>query len=253
LTETSRQNFRAFFPVITMPAKSNSYQIENMLQSLKKSLLKADAKIEEIVQFGSSVYAPSLARDIDLMVVTQNKKPDDFYWDAVADCPMAVDVFVLEPGERIGNTLAWGIGGAGRLIYGDGEIIRRKVEEVPVPTYDDARQALLNADDYLTIARNTTEQARRDMHYRTAFNTLFAAARLAAMTYLNTEETRWGGLRRNLPPNFAKRFRRIIDTLHIQYFYDGEYPIGNEEAVFSGWRRVVERFINDLESASSST
>jgi len=236
-------------PILAMYTKRNSFQIQNMLQSLKESLLKADAKIEEIVQFGSSVYAPQLALDIDILVVTQKKRRFDIYWDAVADCPMNVDVIVVQKDGKIGDRIAWAIGGMGKLIYGDGEIVKRMVKEMPVPTYDEARQVLLNADDYLAVARNTTELTRREGHYRTAFNTLFDAARLAVMTYLNTEETRWGDLRKNLPPRFARRFRRIVNTLHVKYFYHSEYPRGSEEAEFGRWKRIVERFINDLETA----
>ena len=215
--------------------------------------MKADAKIEEIVQFGSSVYAPQLALDIDILVVTPKKRRDDIYWDAVADCPMNVDVIVVQEEESIGDRIAWAIGGMGKLIHGDGEIVKRMVEEMPVPTYEVARQVLLNADDYLEVAHNTTDLPRREGHYRTAFNTLFDAARLAVMTYLNTEETRWGDLRRNLPSRFARRFRRIVNTLHVQYFYQGEYPRWNEEAEYRRWRQIVERFINDLEAASLIT
>jgi hypothetical protein len=34
----------------------------------------------------------------------------------------------------------------------------------------------------------------RETHHRNAFNSLFDAARLAAMAFLLTEETRWGVL-----------------------------------------------------------
>jgi len=240
--------------------RRNLSEIQNILQSLKESLLKADAKIEEIVQFGSSVYAPQSALDIDILVVTPKKKRDDIYWDAVADCPMNVDIIVVQEDEKIGDRIAWGIGGMGKLIYGDGEILKRMVEEMPVPTYEQAKQTIQNAQYYFQGGIIATEEYQRNGHYRTAFNTLFDAARLAVMTYLNTEETRWGdpslrsraGLRRNLPSRFARRFRRIVNTLHVKYFYHSEYPRGNEEAEYRRWKRVVERFINDLETAALS-
>ena len=42
-----------------------------------KKLLDYDPDIIEIVQFGSSVYAPEQAKDIDLLIIT--KKPKDYY------------------------------------------------------------------------------------------------------------------------------------------------------------------------------
>jgi hypothetical protein len=165
---------------------------------------------------------------------------------------MNVDVIVVQKDGKIGDRIAWAIGGVGKLIYGDGEIVKRMVKEMPVPTYEQARQMIQNAQYYLQGGITATEEYQRNGHYRTAFNTLFDAARLAVMTFLNTEETRWGDLRRNLPSRFGRRFRRIVNTLHVQYFYHSEYPKGNEEAEYRRWKRIVERFINDLETAALS-
>ena len=95
-------------------------------------------------------------------------------------------------------------------------------------------------------ARHATDEGLRDVHYRTAFNALFYAARSAAMTHLNTEQTRWGGLRRGLSQRHAETFRRFIDTLHVRYFYDGEYPREDVEGEYRRWRDEVNRFIEAL-------
>ncbi|MFN3422374.1 MAG: hypothetical protein ACK40X_11700, partial [Armatimonadota bacterium] len=78
-------------------------------------------------------------------------------------------------------------------------------------------------------------------------NALFDSARMAAMAFLNTEENRWGELRRQLLKNFSQRFRRIIEQLHVAYFYHGRLP-DNVEGAFCHWRRIVERFVDDLET-----
>lgn len=124
------------------------------LNGLCKALLSADPDICSIILFGSFVYAPSLARDIDLLVTTTSRKD-------------------------------YGI--------------------------------------YLSVART------------------------AIMAYLGSEETRWERLSRVLPHRFGERFKKIVEMLHINYSYHGEYPKENVDGEFRRWRELVERFVDDLE------
>ena len=50
------------------------------LPRLCEKLIRADPDILEIFQFGSSTYAPELARDLDLLVITKSKKPYGCYF-----------------------------------------------------------------------------------------------------------------------------------------------------------------------------
>ena len=47
------------------------------------------------------------------------------------------------------------------------------------------------------------------------------------------------------------RPREIIDTLHINYGYDGNYPIDDVDEEFQRCRDLVEQFVDDLEQAAS--
>jgi hypothetical protein len=49
--------------------------------------------------------------------------------------------------------------------------------------------------------------------------------------------------------SLCDRFRRIIDTLHIQYAYAGGYPQGRAEQEYHRWRANVARLVDDLEAA----
>ena len=220
---------------------------EQQLEVLCQALLHADPDIQEIIQFGSSVYAPDLALDLDLLVTTTAQKDDDAYWDAVADYPLSVDVVVRRPGEPIGGWIALGVLATHKVLHGDGATMREVRTTMPVPTYDEARMVLQAGDQYLRNATEASDEPLRHIHYRTAFNALFDAARMAAMTYLATEETRWGELRRALPVPYAKEFRHFIETLHIAYFYHGDYPRQDVEGEFRRWRERVSRFIQALE------
>jgi hypothetical protein len=209
-------------------------------------LVRVDPDVRDVIQFGSSIYAPERARDVDLLITTLCKKDLDVYWDALGDEPSNVDLIIREPGDRIGDWIARGVCATGRVLYGDGETMKEARRDMPVPTFDQARLRLDAGDQYLEVARHATDEELRDVHYRTAFNALFDAARSAAMTYLNTEQTRWGELRRGLPQRHAEAFRRFIDTLHVRYFYDGDYPRGEVEGEYRHWRDEVNRFIEAL-------
>jgi hypothetical protein len=216
------------------------------LDVLCKALLSADADIRDIILFGSFVYAPSLARDIDLLVTTTNRKGYDIYLDAVADFPLNVDVIVRQPGENIGDRVAWGIRAVGQVLVGDGETLR-EVMKVSAPTFERARKIFSRADENLLDAQNAQDSDVKGEAYRDAFNKLFDVARNAAMAYLSSEEIRWGRLRRALPQPLEDRFRQIIDTLHISYSYHGDYPKDSTDKEFERWRDVVEQFVDDLE------
>jgi len=100
----------------------------------------------------------------------------------------------------------------------------------------------------MELAERTSDMLLKDMHVREAFNTLFHAARIASMTYLSTEVSRWGLIRRALPEPYKSEFERFIDILHIEYFYHGNYPKTRIKEEFNVWYEKVEKFINELET-----
>jgi len=67
---------------------TNDYEDRN---SLKRP------EIVEVIQFGSSVYAPEHARDVDLLIITKNPRDYDGYLDAVEEVspPFNVDIVVI--------------------------------------------------------------------------------------------------------------------------------------------------------------
>jgi hypothetical protein len=225
-------------------------EIEKWLPKICEALLEADPEIVAIVQFGSSVYAPDLALDLDLLVVTRSKKDSKVYWDAVwsSGQPFWVDVVVVEQGEQLGF-LSAAVRAFGRLVFGDKQVVQEVTKEMPVPTFDEARRVLRAGEAYLRDAAQEPDPIIRETHYRNAFNSLFDAARLAAMAFLLTEETRWGILANRLPDPFDQRFRSIIYDLHVAIFYRRELPL-DVEAEFERQRERVRQFIDDLETAS---
>jgi len=70
-----------------------------MKEGICKRLVGYDEDIVEIIQFGSSsVYAPEYARDVDLLVITKDKREYGSYLDCLADLPFDMDVVVKEVG-----------------------------------------------------------------------------------------------------------------------------------------------------------
>jgi predicted nucleotidyltransferase len=91
---------------------------EVSLQLAVKRLLEYDPDIVEVVQFGSSVYAPELSRDVDLLVITKRAREYRGYLDAVS--PLEADVIVVEVGEAVGGSLLRGFSAPSKSCTGMG-------------------------------------------------------------------------------------------------------------------------------------
>ncbi|MFN3422955.1 MAG: hypothetical protein ACK40X_14675 [Armatimonadota bacterium] len=223
------------------------------LPKLCEALLRVDKDIVAIVQFGSSVYAPNSALDLDLLIVTRNKKASEVYWDAVwgSGQPFWVDLVVVEVGEQLGF-LGAAVRAFGRLVFGSAEAVLEVTKNMPIPNFDEARRLLEVGQRYLQIAAQEQDHIIREAHYRNAFNSLFDAARLAAMAFLLTEETRWGILAKKLPEPFDQQFRAIVEDLHVAIFYQRTLPL-DIEGEFERQRERVRKFIEELEAASKKT
>lgn len=172
------------------PIEKRQDQLRQHCQTLKE----ADADLIDVIQFGSSVYAPDLARDVDLLVTTRFKKDEDLYWDAFSDLDLGVDVIVRTPDQPIGRDIAASVRLMGEVLYGNGETLKEAEIYMAVPTFDRARIILQTADN-LASAQQTNDPTIKDEFYRIAFDRLFDAARYAVMAYLNTDNSRWGQLR----------------------------------------------------------
>jgi predicted nucleotidyltransferase len=228
-----------------MTTKLAPTQTEGLLSDIVERLRQVDPNLCAIVLFGSFVWTPELARDVDVAVISTAPLPLDAYEDAVNDLPLPVDIVVLRRGEKAGRlALALRVG---VCLWGDRNALREATEEMPVPTFDEARAVLRRARDYLQMGLRQSDPVYRHMDIRNAFNALFDAARLAAMCFLDTEETRWGELRRSLPSPLNERFRRIIETLHVAYFYHGQYPHEQVADAFDRWQGEVATFVDELE------
>jgi len=215
---------------------------EGMKEVICKRLLGYDKDIVEIIQFGSSVYAPEHARDLDLLIITKDKKEYGGYLDCLADLPFDTDVVVKEVGEKLRR--AYNILGAFVILYGDGGYLKEMTKDSD-SSFEDAKAMLVAAKDYLKMGKEA-EGGVKDVHIRNSFNSLFHAARIAAMVYLAIGNARWGQIKRRLPRHYRDEFEEFINVLHIDYFYNGNYPANYEEE-FEKWYKRVEDFVRRLE------
>lgn len=232
---------------------TNIQERQTQLRRLCESLKKTDADLIDIIQFGSSVYAPELARDIDLLVTTRAKEKEEVYWDTFANLDLGADVIVRTPGQFMGKDIAASIRLMGNLLCGEGQTFQEAEDYMAVPTYDRARKSLETAEVNLATAHQKKDPVLKDEFFKIAYDRLFDAARYAVMAFLNTDDARWGQLRHLLPSPFDQEFRQIINTLHIQYGYDGNYPQNDPDGAYRKWRQTVETFIQKLEQLQPST
>ncbi|MCX7968406.1 MAG: DUF4162 domain-containing protein [Armatimonadetes bacterium] len=97
-----------------------------LLDTIVKRLLEVDGKIRSISLIGSFAWFPELARDVDIVVITESELPCDAYWEAISDLPKPVDIVVFRRGERAkGLALALR---AGVLLWGDVDDILRQLQ-----------------------------------------------------------------------------------------------------------------------------
>jgi hypothetical protein len=220
-------------------------------QRIVRALCANDPDIIEIVQFGSSVYAPRLACDLDLLILTRTKKEYGVYLDATAGYPRNVDVVVKEPSESMGADIALSILAFSKTLYGNGRTRKEATKTMAVPTFDRARNYLIMADEQMQRAPEEQKDDFRDARYRLAFDLLFDAVRYAAMTFLVLDEqTRWSELLKKLPAPFNKRFREFISYLHVQFKYQGTFPKDRVDETFQEWRGKVSAFVDALAARS---
>ena len=216
-------------------------------------LVKGDPDIAEIVQFGSSIYAPEHARDLDLLVFTRRRKDYGVYLDAACEAydelgfPYNIDVVPKEVGKPLSESLGRSVLGAYRVLYGDGGCLRRATRHLGDPTFKEARSFLRGSKEDLELARRATSEIDRDRRLRTAFDGLFHGARVASVACLSTEATRWGRVRGELPGAYREAFDEFVRVLHVRYFYEGNYPREGAEE-FQRWLRKVEEYVERLES-----
>ena len=112
--------------------------------------------------------------------MTERAEDSAVYWDALLDYD--VDLVVREPGQSVGRDMALSIRAWSRSLYGDGQTREEVLAYMAVPTYEEARKLLTLADENLALAQQAEDEFFRDQRYRGAFDTLFNAARYAAMT-----------------------------------------------------------------------
>ena len=107
-----------------------------MKERICRRLLGYDKDIVEIIQFGSSVYAPEYARDVDLLVITRRKKEYGGYLDCLDELGMDFDIVVKEEGEVLRSDFACQILGAFEILHGDGRYLAEITKDFD-PSYEE--------------------------------------------------------------------------------------------------------------------
>lgn len=187
---------------------------------------------------------------MDLLVITKDVKDYGGYLDAAnpEGSSFNTDVVVFRVGQTSGKDFIRNVLGAFKVLYGDGQQLLKYAEILGDPTFDEAKSSLRVASSLMKLSLETENQLDRDRLAREAFDALFHAARIASMVYLSAEVTRWGPIRRSLPEPHKGRFEAFINTLHVKYFYNGEYPKEKARKEFDRWFKRVDKYVHGLES-----
>jgi len=235
---------------VTAPEK------ESVLALFPNLIRQVDPDVRDVILIGSAVYAPDLARDYDLVITTRSTRDTRSLFERLLDvlneaADKPVDVILRRPGEDI-RSLALGIL-AGCILFGTDETAKEARISFEkgggtVGSFKHALTWLYTAEKNLQLAEAESNPDYKDDFYRLAFGALFHGAQEAGQTYLQSEDTRWGYIARQLPWPYDNNFREMIETLHILYSYDGKYPRDPKLArkEFDDWKEKVETFITEL-------
>lgn len=226
---------------------------KELFNQIKSHLLNYDPGIVEIIQFGSSVYAPRYATDLDLLIFTKRKKNYGGYLDSLTDLDFKfwVDLVIKGINEPLVK-LADGVLFSNKILYGDGRVLREATKNRELTTYKEAKDELKIAKEQIKNSQVKKDSIIKDRHIKHAFDSLFHAARIASMVYLSTDEKKWGEVKKGLPELHKKEFEKYISILHIKYFYDGKYPKNNVVEEFNLWYNQVKDYIKNLEKRNGS-
>jgi len=214
-----------------------------------EKLLEADNSIKEIVLFGSAIYKPDTAKDIDLIILTELDRSELLELVMDFDDIENLDVVIVNDVSEISKSLHMSILVFGVLLYGEGKIFEHIKEVIEVP--NDFKEAIA----YFGLARNDLksafkqkQQIQQEIMVSSAFNKLFDATRTGVQIFLCSEITRWGQLKKKLPAELKSKFGKIIDNCHMKYGYEKRFPTTKKEIEdeFKKWDEYVGKFINEL-------
>lgn len=217
------------------------------IDALCRSLRSCDGRLHAVLLLGSGIYAPSLARDLDLLLVSAAPRRLASYegalYGTLQDMP-APDLLVRHNDDRPG---------AMRLAIASGKVLWRRPGDVPLLSaaavtsadFTDARQRLDVAGALLSTGGcRSGDFALR--FAQEAFDTLFLAARAAVMAFLASR------VRRRLPARLRQNFEPLTEICHVRYGCEGRLPAGVEAiaAEFARWNGRARELILDAESAA---
>ena len=199
--------------VRTLPAIT-----DDLIAAIVQAFRDVDADLVAVILFGSAVYAPDLARDLDFLVITGDPKERQRYQDAAMQVARGweVDVVVGRVGEKV-RGLSGAVKAFGKVLWGEERWLWEVTKDMPIPSFDDARRTIREAEMDAQEAMRSQDAWHANSRWRSAYNWLFEAARRGAMAFLNTQESRWGVLREPSPEPFQSEFREFINALHVRF------------------------------------
>ena len=106
------------------------------------------------------------------------------------------DVVVKEVRDKLKSCFASNILGAFEILYGDRKYLYEMIKGFD-SSFGEAYAVLRKAKGDMDSVRELSEKEDKEWSIRVAFKGLFHAARVAAMTYLAVENSRWGGKKRD--------------------------------------------------------
>jgi|GEM_PF-3726512 len=205
----------------------------SLAATLCRVLRCCDGNLSAVLLVGSGVYAPRLARDLDLVLASAAPRRAAVYESAlhgVLEDKPAADILVRHADDGPGPL---------RLAIASGSVLWRRTADVPLLSAASVTPAdFVDARCRLDLAGTLMESgshASGDFAARfaqQAFETLFLASRTAVLAFLGSR------VRRRLPVDLRGRFEALTAVCHVRYGCEARLPAGRAviDAEFARWR-----------------
>jgi hypothetical protein len=231
--------------------KSEDFKI--VRKEFCKELLKIDEHIKEIIQFGSSVYAPRYAnsqccKDIDVFIFTERKKNSNEtryntrYSKNRATLQEKFKIDKLDIFDNLNrrdflSLHLYSIFGFGEVIHGSGAYIRNEIKKRPptsINVEEKITRLIYKAKNVRMIEKEEYNDEFNDNLRELYYVVIEVSGRYLSIAKLNN-------LKRNLLSSFERFYKDLYLALPLQFRSKNEFL-----KVFNYWHKEVKNYIEEL-------
>ncbi len=209
-------------------------------------MIESDSNVLEAILYGSSVYRPETARDIDIGIVVRNEEVFNRKYRQKIHPAISYVIHEIPLDLYKERCLSYKTTG---ILLKDSGILKEYCKRIDgIMDLELFLTEMELAEDYLNMALNGNKnEIYKRKTIATAFNNLHHAAMTVIQIEGHTSTKQWGMLKSYLTRKQHLEFDNIVDACHKKNGYykdnlDRDYVLG----LFHEWKDRVAEFKNDV-------